>query len=469
MTQARLGMVTRVGMVTGASGYVGGQVVERLLDNGWDVRVLARDPRKLPEWGERVHVVQGDASDDGALREAMHGAEAAWFLIHSMGSEEDFAEQDRHIATTFAHAAKDEQVGRLVYLGGLHPEGEELSPHLASRVEVGEILMASGVPTAAIQAGVVLGDGSASFDMLRCLSERLPGSVGPRWLDNTIQPIHVDDVVHYLVAAADLPAEQNRTFDVGGPDVLTYAEMMDRYARVQHMGPRPSITAPVWTPRLASYWISLVTPIEAAMARPLIESLHHDTVVAERDLDELVGPPPGGTRTFEQAVQLASGGHDQYRFAKVLAATSAAVGATAALGAVATIPNTGWFKRLDTPAWQPSNALFGPVWTALYADITVISALHLTDLMEQDRTDEARRFAAALGPNLVLNSLWCWVFWRGRTRGPAAVVAAALAASSTDLVRRVGKRRERGVLLCPYAAWTTFATGLAAELWRRNR
>lgn len=456
-------------MVTGASGYVGGQVVERLLHEGWDVRVLARDPQKLPDWGARVHVVQGDASDEGALREAMRGAEAAWFLIHSMGGQDDFAQQDRHIATTFAHAAKEEQVGRLVYLGGLHPEGEVLSPHLASRVEVGEILMASGVPTAAIQAGVVLGDGSASFDMLRCLSERLPGSVGPRWLDNTIQPIHVDDVVHYLVAAADLSAEQNRTFDVGGPDVLTYAEMMDRYARVKQIGPRPSITAPVWTPRLASHWISLVTPIEAAMARPLIESLHHDTVVEERDLDELVGAPPGGTKTFEQAVQLASEGQDQYRFAKVLAATSAAVGATAVLGTVATIPNIGWFKRLDTPAWQPPNALFGPVWTSLYADIAVTSALHLTDLLEGGRTDEARRFAAALGLNLVLNGSWCWVFWRGKALGPAAVVAAALAASCAHLVRRVGRRRERGVLLSPYAAWTSFATGLTAELWRRNR
>lgn len=459
----------RVGMVTGASGYIGGKVVEALLEQGWQVRVLARSPEKLPEWGERVTVVEGDATDEQAVREAMRGADAAWFLIHSMGGEDDFAEQDRRIATTFATAARDEGVRRIVYLGGLHPEGEQLSAHLASRVEVGRILMDSGVPTAAIQAGVVLGDGSASFDMLRSLSERLPGSVGPRWLDNKIQPIHVDDVVHHLVRAADLPAEQNRTFDVGGPDVLSYADMMDRYARVKGMGPRPSLTAPVWTPRLASYWISLVTPVDAAMARPLVESLHHDNVVHERDLDELVGAPEGGAKGFDESVRLASEGHDQYRFWKVLGAVSVGVAAAMAVGTVATIPSTGWFKRLDKPAWQPPNSLFGPVWTALYADIAIVCSLHLADLLDEGREDQARRFAAALGVNLVLNGGWSWVFWQARRLGAASVVAAALAASSADLVRRVGTRRERGVVLAPYAVWTTFATALSTELWRRNR
>lgn len=460
----------RLGLVTGASGYIGGQVVGRLLDEGWRVRVLARTPGKLPdEWHDRVDVVEGDAGDADDLAKALLGVDVAWFLIHSMGDEDDFAKRDREIAEAFASAARDAGVGRIVYLGGLHPDGEELSPHLASRVEVGKVLMASGVPTAAVQAGVVLGDGSASFDMLRTLSERLPGSIGPRWLKNRIQPIHVDDVVHYLVRAADLPPDQNRSFDVGGPDVLSYAEMMSRYAGVQHLGPRPSLTAPVWTPRLASRWISLVTPVQAAMARPLVESLHHDNVVSERDLESLVGAPSGGATGFDEAVRREAADLDQYRFWKILGATTAAAAGAAIIGTIATVPATGWFKTLDKPAWQPPNSVFGPVWTALYADIAIMSALHLADLLDAGEQDEAREFAGALGVNLVLNGGWSWVFWQARQLGAATGVAAALAASSADLVRRVGKRHERGVALAPYAAWTAFATVLTAELWRRNR
>lgn len=460
----------RTGMVTGASGYVGGQVVERLLDEGWHVRVLARDPDRLPDaWRDKVTVIEGDAAERADVARALDGVDVAWFLIHSMGGEDDFASRDRAIAATFGAAARAADVSRIVYLGGLHPDGEELSAHLASRVEVGEILMASGVPTAAVQAGVVLGDGSASFDMLRALSERLPLSVGPRWLKNRIQPIHVDDVVHYLVRAADLPPQESRTFDVAGPDVLTYAEMMDRYARVKGLGPRPSFTAPVMTPALASLWISLVTPVDAAMARPLVESLHHDNVAGEHDLDDLVGAPAGGTTGFDDAVRRASADRDRYRWIKVLGGVGGAVAVAAAVGTVATIPATGWFRRLDKPAWQPPNAVFGPVWTALYADIAIVVALHLTDLLDEGREDEARELATALGANLVLNGGWSWVFWQLKNLPAATGAAAALALSSADLVRRVGRRRERGVVLAPYAAWTAFATALTAALWRRNR
>lgn len=459
----------RTALVTGATGYVGGKVVERLLDEGWTVRALVRDADRLPEdWADRVEAVEGDATEPGDVARAVAGADVAWFLIHSMGGDDDFASRDREIATTFATACREAGVERIVYLGGLHPDGEQLSDHLASRVEVGRILLDSGVPTAAVQAGVVLGDGSASYEMLRTLSERLPGSVGPQWLDNRIQPIHVDDVVHYLVRAADLPPEQNRTFDVGGPDVLSYAEMMSRFAKVRGLGPRPSLTAPVMTPSLAARWISLVTPVDAAMARPLVESLHHDNVVSERDLDELVGAPEGGCLGFDEAVRREAT-DDALLPVKVLGAVGAAVAVTAVAGAVATIPATRWFKRLDKPAWQPPNQVFGPVWTALYADIAVISALHLSDLLEAGDDDEARRFTAALGSNLVLNAGWSWVFWQARSLPAATGVAAALAASSADLVRRVGKRTERGVALAPYAAWTAFATALTAELWRRNR
>lgn len=222
--------------------------------------------------------------------------------MHSMGGDGDFAKTERSIAEAFAKAAAGSGVERIVYLGGLHPGEEDLSEHLASRVAVGEVLMGSGVPTAAIHAGVVMGAGSASFDMLRTLTERLPAAGGPAWLRNQIQPIDAADVVHYLVAAADLPAEVNRTFDVGGPDRLSYAEMMQRYARVRGLGPRPVAITPVMTPRLAGHWIGLITPIEAKLAAPLVGSMLHDTVVKENDLDLLVGPrraaPPVSTTQY---------------------------------------------------------------------------------------------------------------------------------------------------------------------------
>lgn len=456
--------------MTGASGYVGGQVVQRLLGAGWTVRVLARDPHRLPEvWRDRVEVAEGDAGDADAVRSAVDGVDVAWYLIHSMGGSDDFADTDRRMATTFATACADAGVQRIVYLGGLHPEDEELSEHLASRVEVGRILLHSGVPTAAIQAGVVLGDGSASFDMLRALSERLPAAGGPGWLRNRIQPIHVDDVVHYLVRAADLDAAHNRTFDVGGPEALPYADMMKRYAAVQHLGPRAIVTAPITTPRLAAHWIGLVTPVDAAMARPLIESMLHDTVVKERDLDALVGAPDGGVQSFEEAVRRAASDTDPWRWARVLGLTSLAVAATATLGAVATTPSSRWYRGLDKPSWQPPGRAFGLVWTPLYADLAAMSALHLTDALDAGEDATARSYPCALALNLVLNAAWSVTFFRLRRPGAATVVSAALTASSADLVRRVGVRRERGVLLAPLGLWTGFATALSAAIWRRNR
>ena len=235
-------------LVTGATGYIGSHLVPRLLDAGHDVRVLSRNPDRLPDsWRDRVEVSRGDATADLALAVALQGVDVAYYLLHSMDGHGDFVARDRQLATRFAAAAEDAGVGRIVYLSGLHPQGP-LSPHLASRVEVGEILLRSGVPTAVLQAGTVLGAGSASFDMLRHLTERLPAMVAPRWLDSAIQPIAVDDVLHYLVRAGELPAEVNRSFDLGGPDVLSYREMMQRYAAVAGLTHRVIIPVPVLTP-----------------------------------------------------------------------------------------------------------------------------------------------------------------------------------------------------------------------------
>ncbi|MGD7706026.1 NAD(P)H-binding protein [Microlunatus sp. Y2014] len=225
-------------LVTGATGYVGGRLVPELLAAGYRVRVLARHPERITDrpWADAVEVSGGDINDVEALTEALRGVSVAYYLIHSMGAGPRFGELDRRAAQSFAEIADAQGVGRIVYLGGLHPEGE-LSPHLSSRVEVGEILLASPVPTVVLNAAMIIGSGSASFEMLRHLTERLPVMVGPRWLNNRIQPIAIRDVLHHLLGAADVDPSINRPFDIGGPEVVTYRGMMQRYAPGGGLGP----------------------------------------------------------------------------------------------------------------------------------------------------------------------------------------------------------------------------------------
>lgn len=320
-------MTTRTALVTGATGYVGGLVVQKLLEDGWNVSTLTRSPEKLLShpWHDKVVAIEGDATNKEDVARAMKGADVAWYLLHSMGSGDDFAARDAQMAEVFADAAKEAGVQRMIYLSGLHPD-EELSEHLASRVEVGEKLMASGVPTAVLQAAVVLGNGSISFTMLKQLAERLPGGVAPKWINNHIQPIAARDVLYYLVASADLPPEVNRTFDIGGPDVLTYAGMMARYGQALGFRSGPMFTAPVTTPGLAAHWIGLVTDIDTAMAKPLVGSLLHDTVVRERDIDDYIPRPEGGLMGFDDAVREAAEGLPSNTWIRTALYTAGAVG-----------------------------------------------------------------------------------------------------------------------------------------------
>ena len=302
--------MTRSVLVTGVTGYLGSRLVPRLLEDGHRVRVLTRDAGKVEarDWRGRVEVVEGDASSAEVLGRALDGIEVAYYFLHSMDGRPGFAERDRELAASFGEAARDARVGRIVYMSGLHPDAAGLSEHLASRVEVGEILMRSGVPTAVLQAAVIIGSGSASFEMLRQLTRRLPAMLTPKWLDNRIQPIAVRDVLHYLAAAVDLPGAVNRTFDVGGPDVLTYRQMIQRFAQIAGLRRRLIVTVPVLTPRLASLWVGFVTPVPSGIARPLVGSLVHEVVCAEQDLDALVGAPPGGALGYDAAVAAAVAG-----------------------------------------------------------------------------------------------------------------------------------------------------------------
>lgn len=299
-------------LVTGATGYIGSRLVPALLDPGHDVRVLTRSRDKLAErsWIDRVDVVEGDATRRRDLDTALDGIEVAYYLLHSMDGGGDFEERDRELARLFGLAAQAAGVRRIVYLSGLHPDQNAkggLSSHLASRVEVGDLLMASGVPTVVLQAAIILGSGSASFEMLRHLTHNLPVMLTPKWVENRIQPIAIRDVLHYLVGAATMPGDPNRTFDIGGPDVLTYRDMIRRFAALNGWRARPIVSVPVLTPRLASMWVSVVTPVPAGIAKPLVGSLVHEVVTQENDIDDVIGPPPGGALTYDEAVRSALG------------------------------------------------------------------------------------------------------------------------------------------------------------------
>ncbi|MEU4257906.1 SDR family oxidoreductase [Streptomyces fradiae] len=297
-------------LVTGATGYIGGRLVPELLDAGYRVRCLARTPAKLRDhpWAGRVEIVRGDVTDPESVSEAMRGASVAYYLVHSLGTGGGFEDTDRRGATVFADAARAAGVRRLVYLGGLTPVGvpeRDLSPHLRSRDEVGRLLAASGVPTTVLRAAVILGSGSASFEMLRYLTERLPFMVTPRWLHTRIQPIAVRDVLRYLVGSAAMPPEVSRSFDIGGPDVLTYRDLMRRYAAVAGLPPRVILPVPLLTLRLSSLWVGFVTPVPASIARPLADSLRHEVVCHEHDIARYVPDPPGAPLGVDDALALA--------------------------------------------------------------------------------------------------------------------------------------------------------------------
>ena len=293
-------------LVTGATGYVGGRLVPKLLEQGYSVRVLAREPHRLDgvPWHDDVEIIQGDLQVRSDVARAVSVVDVVYYLVHSMSSAGDFEVIERRVATLVAEEAKSAQVKRIVYLGGLHPKGK-LSRHLGSRKEVGEILLASGVPTIALQAGVIIGSGSASFEMIRHLTEILPAMPAPKWVRNKIQPIAIRDVLHYLVKSAELPPEINRALDIGGPDVFRYFELMNGYAKEAGLQERLILALPVLSPWLASQWVNLVTPIPRSLAVPIIESLLHDAVMKNHDIDDVIPPPAEGLTGFRRSVELA--------------------------------------------------------------------------------------------------------------------------------------------------------------------
>lgn len=265
-------------LVTGATGYIGGRLVPMLVAAGHAVRCVARDTGRLEGRFEQVEVVRGDVFDEDSMRAAMSDVDAAYYLVHSMSDDRhDFTRSDRIAAERFGAAAQAAGIGRIIFLGGLGVDNAKLSPHLRSRHEVGDLLRASSVPVIEFRAAIIVGSGSVSFEMIRYLTERLPIMIAPRWVSTRCQPIGIRDVLAYLVAALELPST-GRIFEIGGADVLSYREMMLRYAAVRGLA-RTLFVVPLFTPRLSSYWVHLVTPIPASIARALIDGLRNEVIV----------------------------------------------------------------------------------------------------------------------------------------------------------------------------------------------
>ena len=294
-------------LVTGATGYIGGRLVPRLLEAGHSVRCLARNARRLEGRFRAADIVEGDLFDQPALARALAGVGAAYYLVHSMGDSQQFVQRDREAAALFGRAAREAGTTRIVYLGGLGDDEAGLSRHLASRHEVGEVLRASGVEVVEFRAAMIIGSGSISFEMMRYLTERLPVMIAPRWVVTRCQPIAVADVLSYLISALDLSRGKSRIYEIGGADVVTYRDMMLRYAKLRDLR-RTVVIVPFFTPRLSSYWVHIVTPISAGVAQPLILGLHNEVIV--RDAAAAEDFPQIAPMGFDEAVSRAL---DRYR------------------------------------------------------------------------------------------------------------------------------------------------------------
>ena len=291
-------------LVTGSTGYIGGRLIPLLEATGSKLRCLARTPDKLrPKVAATTEIARGDVLDAGSLNEAMKGISTAYYLVHLMADSKDFEKEDRQAAANFAEAARKAGIQRIIYMGGLGDEDDpDLSPHLRSRQEVGKILRESGVETIEFRASVVIGDGSLSFELIKSLTDRLPVMLCPRWLNTPTQPIAVDDMLAYLMAALELPPGESRIFQVGESDVVPYGKLVREYAKQKQLK-RWLISVPLLTPYLSSLWLTLVTPTAFTVAKHLIEGLRNPTIVTDRTaLDVFAIRPVGIEKAVAKAI-----------------------------------------------------------------------------------------------------------------------------------------------------------------------
>ena len=428
-------------LVTGATGYVGGRLVRNLLEQGYQVRVFVRDEKKVAQysWANSVETSVGNVSDYQAIRSALAGIDVAFYLLHSINSATQFDQIEREMAATFGNAAADANIKQIVYLGGIISEKSELSPHLKSRADTGEILRNSGVPTIELRAGVVIGSGSASFEMLRYLTERLPFMITPKWLNVRIQPIAVRDVLRYLVGAAAIDTKISGAFDIGGPDIFSYKEMMQRYAEAAGLRKRIIIPVPVMTPKLSSGWVGLVTPVPYTLAKRLVSSLKNEVVASPSETRNLVPDPKNGLTDFETAVKLAL---VKIKDAKVDTRWSDA-----------SVPGTPSEPLPTDPDWAGGT---------LYKDVRFV---HSTDSVET----VWKRIEAIGGDNGYSTATWAWevrglvdkIFggvglWRGRRDPNFLQVGDALDFWRVEHLEKNKVLRLRAEMKMPGLAWLEF-------------
>ena len=356
----------RLVLVTGASGYVGGRLVRQLVEDGQKVRVLVRDRRKISgqPWYDQVEVSEGDANNIADLLSALTGVHTAFYLLHSINLGTHFDDIEAEMARHFAQAANTSQVKQIVYLGGIAND-KNISKHLKSRARAGHELASTDVPVMELRAGIIIGSGSASFEMLRHLTHRLPIMTTPKWVSNLTQPIAIRDVLWYLSTAAKLKVPVDGQFDIGGPEVLSYAEMMQTFAKLSGLRRRIIIKVPVLSPGLSSLWIGLVTPVPTALARPLVGSLISEVVAdPKRSVDKVLPPPPAGLLHLSSSIELA------------LSRTSANDVETR--WSDASISVAPWQKAQGDPSWAGET---------LYKDfresITAVSSQYLWEAIEE--------------------------------------------------------------------------------------
>ena len=351
-------------LVTGATGYVGGRLVRNLLEQGYQVRVFVRDEKKVAQysWANSVEISVGNVSDYQAIRTALEGIDVAFYLLHSINSATQFDQIEREMAETFGVAAADANIKQIVYLGGIAND-KKTSRHLQSRTETGVELAKHGVPVLELRAGIIIGSGSASFEMLRHLTHRLPIMTTPKWVKNRTQPIAIRDVLYYLSKSIELPKAVSGVYDIGGPEVASYEIMMQKFAAIAGLRKRVVIKVPVLTPSLSSLWIGFVTPVPTTLARPLVESLISEVVVdAEKSIDKLIPKPEAGLTPINTAIELAlemvSNNKIETRWSD------------------ATSPTAPWQKAQGDPSWagatefkdvrvEYSNAPIENVWACI--------------------------------------------------------------------------------------------------------